>query len=572
MQSSEYEKYQKEIVLLQENSQILHQYITKYLTEIGCWNWEKVIVLLANHPSIEHLTYIASDYSANILELAENNISTQLPTLKMGNHQIMRSGNELFTNNLHDNTYLRLWCTIGNFYREEIINQLKNMNNEGTIRWNKIIFSYFNAPQNKEQIQDIIALYQNSDGKNFVLNGIKNLWLDPDMFEYIVEYSEEKDCLYVGIQSKIDYHIKLENGKEVYLKTWEKFYIHQSKRFSEEEIKDILKESWAKIEKQITNDGISIIVAQKNPKYYNKTIKIVGITWLLLLGALSGSIGYKISEYNQRKAQEEKNKSFLEKNLSTKYSRTAYFDARERNTTLGLTTRVDEASWNMYEAFIQIYGIWRADEKTVSLLENLMKQFFIRADTNGVLINIDKVYAPFLVDTKLHEVLKEFVAEYSQFLLDSWFDIVPYPQMQKYDDVCRYTQALSWEIQANYCVSSPTWEASLNIESDSTRYQKEFDIHVSDFRKKNLNTKILTEPHHTFSCKRYGRYIHTNWIIYDVLIVQSYDKKDFLLAYEYTYWEQDINLRQSHRYTKSNGEKVAKDFLENRYNKKESVE
>jgi hypothetical protein len=48
-----------------------------------------------------------------------------------------------------------------------------------------------------------------------------------------------------------------------------------------------------------------------------------------------------------------------------------------------------------------------------------MSQYFLRADTNGVLVNIDKVYDPFLVDRKLHQVLKEFVAEYSQFLLDS---------------------------------------------------------------------------------------------------------------------------------------------------------
>ena len=567
--SPEYKKYQKEMQLLQQNKDTLNRYITKHITEIGCGNWEKIITLLRDHPYIHDIEYIASDYSANVLELAENNISAQLPKLKMWNHQIMRPWNKLFTNSLDENTYLRLWCTIGNFSRQEAIDQLENMNNSGTLKWNFILFSYFTLPQNNQQKEETIDLYKNPDWKNFVFNGLENLGLDTNKFDYLVEYSDEENCIYIGVQLNDDYTLQWENGKEIQLKKWEKFFIHQSKRFSKQEITDILKEAGAKIEKHVSVDGISLVVAKKDPKYYNKTMKIASITWLVLLWILSGSIGYKISEYNQKRAQEEKNKTFLEKSLWNKYSRTAYFDARERNTTSGLKTRVYEASWNMHNEFIQIYGTWRADEKAVDLLENLMNQYFLRADTNGVLINIDKVYAPFLVETKLHHVLKEFVAEYSQFLLDSWFDIIPYPHMQEYADVCRYTQALQWDIHANYCIYSPTGDASLHIESDSTKYQKEFDVFLSAFKKRPGNAELVTQPKHTFLSKNYGKYVHSNGIVYDVLIVRWDDNKKFLLAYEYAYWSENFNQRQSHLYTKSNGEKVAKDFLENRYDKKE---
>jgi hypothetical protein len=177
-----------------------------------------------------------------------------------------------------------------------------------------------------------------------------------------------------------------------------------------------------------------------------------------------------------------------------------------------------------------------------------------------------------LVDRKLHQVLKEFVAEYSQFLLDSWCDIIPYPQMQEYVDACRYTQALQWEIHTNYCIYSPTGDAALNIEYDSTKYQKEFDVFLSTFKKRPGNAELLTQPRHTFLSKNYGKYVHSNGIVYDVLIARWDDNKKFLLAYEYAYWEEYFNQRQSHLYTKSNGEKVAKDFLENRYTPKESIE
>ena len=47
-----------------------------------------------------------------------------------------------------------------------------------------------------------------------------------------------------------------------------------------------------------------------------------------------------------------------------------------------------------------------------------MKQYFLQADSNGVLVNIDKIYAPFIVPEKLHATLKSFVGEYSQFLVE----------------------------------------------------------------------------------------------------------------------------------------------------------
>jgi hypothetical protein len=564
LQSGKYLAYNQELELIDKHRKDLQKYIKKYITDIWCGNWEKAIHLLQNDSSINDIFYIASDYSASLIELAEKNIKTSLPNVNMWNHQIMRWWNELFTNSLDDNTYARLGCTIWNSAnKRKIIEDIKNMNNSWTLKWNKIIFSYFDIPQTQEEIEKTKALYQNQEWKDFIFNWLQNLWIDTSKFDHIVDYDKQEKCIYISIQAKEDYEINFKNWQEIRIKKWEKFKIHKSQRFSLEDIKDILKQSWAKLEKHISEDWISIIVAKKDPKYYNKTIKIIWITSLLLIWTLWWWIGYKISEYNQKKNQEEQNKELLEKTLLNKHANKPYFDFREKNTTIWLKHRIFESSENMYSDFLQIYWSWKANEETLDALSKLMKQYFIKADSNWVLINIDKVYEWSLVPAKLHKLLKEFISQYSQFLSESGFNLIPYSGMREYDDACKYTNGLKWNITANYSEWWPTWDWTLNIEYDSTKYQKEYDKQLQEFKSKWIPQDYYRI--HTFNAKRYGHYLHTNGKHYDVLIVWNTDNKKFLLAHESEYREENFNPKQVHLYTKTNWESVAKDFLENWY-------
>ena len=272
---------------------------------------------------------------------------------------------------------------------------------------------------------------------------------------------------------------------------------------------------------------------------------------------------YKFSEYHQKKEQEEKSKELLEKNLSNKFSNKAYFDWRERNTTAGLSMRVSESSGNMYTDFLQIYWPWKADEKALDVLKKFMKQYFIEADSNWVLINIDKVYNPFLVPEKLHKTLKSFVLHYSQFLSDLWFNLIPYPDMRQYANACRYTKELKWNIVVSYFEWWPTWDRTLNIEADSTKYQKEYDKDLQAFKSKWMTQ--FHYPAHNFNGKRYGHYLHSNWKQYDVLVVWGEDNKKFFLAYEFEYGEENFDPKQAHPYSKKNWEVVSEDFLWSRY-------
>ena len=143
LESGKYRAHQAELKIIDKHKLELQKYIKKYITDIWCGDAEKAIHLLKDIESIYNLFYVASDYSASMTEIAENNIKTEMPNINIWNHQIMRPWNELFTNNLDDNTYLWTWCTIWNFYRQGALSQLKNMNNSWMLKWNNIIFSYF---------------------------------------------------------------------------------------------------------------------------------------------------------------------------------------------------------------------------------------------------------------------------------------------------------------------------------------------------------------------------------------------------------------------------------------------
>jgi hypothetical protein len=115
-----------------------------------------------------------------------------------------------------------------------------------------------------------------------------------------------------------------------------------------------------------------------------------------------------------------------------------------------LEPEINEAADDFYNDFIQIYGAGKANQQDLDVLKKLMKQYFLQADSNGVLVNIDKVYSPFMNAEKLHRTLRVFVSEYAQFLTESGFDIISQPAMQKHADACKYTLELQGNIQADF--------------------------------------------------------------------------------------------------------------------------
>lgn len=299
----------------------------------------------------------------------------------------------------------------------------------------------------------------------------------------------------------------------------------------------------------------------KSRNRYLKIIWWISSSLLLLLWGIAS--WYYLSNQKQKADQEQRSEEYQKKSLMGKHSNKAFFDGfelRESDGTRRLIRKIDESTNAFYDDFIQIYGTGNAEQKDLDALKRLMKQYFLQADTNGKLINIDKVYSPFLDYNRLHSTLREFVSLYGQFLIDSKLDVIPQPNMQEYKSACKYTLELKGNIQANYCVSNSN--ELLNIESDSTLYQKKFDELIKELKEDWLWMNL---PRHTFNVHRYGHYLHNDGTHYDVLIVQYEQDKKFLLASELSWYDIDhFSKEQVHDYSKTNWEKVAKDVLENR--------
>ncbi len=549
--------------LIDRHRSTLQSYITKYLTDIGCGNGKKAIELLEGSEAGYTVVYLASDYSASMIDLAEKNILEKIPGIKLGNHQIMRPGNGLLTNSLEGNTYFWVGWTIGNFLNnQDISNQIKNMSNSWTLKWNRIILSYFDAPKTPEAIEKTENMYRTKEVANRILNGVQNIGIDTTQFECVANYNPSDTCVYVWIKAKEDVEIILA-WRTIHIKKWEIYNVIKSKRFSLEEIKVILKQSWAKLEDHFSDWDISLIVAKKDPKYFHKTMKIAALTSLLVAGTLAGWIW---EHYISQQKQKAENTEFLKKNLQNKWSQKAHFDNRERedpDKTFWTRLKIDQAIDDFYNDFLTIYWSWSASGKDLLDFKDLMKQHFLQADTNGILINLDKVYDKSIIQEKVQKELKIFVSSYAQYLFERWFNVVPYNNLQQYKDACTYTSALQWNIVLNH-QEAETWNTFPNIEIDSTKYQKEFDNRIVMLKKKWMWMNL---PRHSFNYQKFGNYLHSNGDSYDVLFLESTDNKKFLVAHKKTYEETPyFDRRQIHMYTKQEWEIVAKDFLAHRAN------
>lgn len=417
LESDSYTINKNELKLLKEHKELILKYIQKNITDVGCWNGEKICILLKGN-YVNNLKYIWSDYSPDMISLAEKNISEALPGIHFGNHQVVRSGNDLFTNNLDDNTYLCFWELLSNFSKEKTIEQLKNMNNRWILKGNNIIFTVFDAPKTEEEIGEVISNYDTKEAENFVLNWLNNLWIDTENFEYVVTYDKTKNCIYVWIEAKKDCEINTDNWDSVYIKKWQIYPVHQSKRFTKNEIKEILKKSGAKLEKIVSEDWISLVIAKKSPKYRKTFNSILWWTGFALLGVLWWMTWYNISQVKEQKAILERSKEFAKKGLKDKTIKIWYHTIFDEKTDINdKVNELEKGTNNTYNYLRQIFH-YTGDEYAEKIIKSAIRSELRKAD-NLNLINKD-IDQPWYYYTKF---IREILIPNQYEILNNYLDI-----------------------------------------------------------------------------------------------------------------------------------------------------
>lgn len=289
---------------------------TDFITDVWSWDGQKAASLL--WWTEWKWTYIAEDYSRQMLNIAENKVRASIPQIKLWSSQKLNNWSHL-SRNVDNNMYLFLWWTICNMSDDEIVNELKNMDNNWIISWNKILLSYFTAPKDQKEIDDLIKIYNSENNKAFHENGMDMLWLSRDDFEYDTVYEkdnpEQKDWPFPWkikwiIRAKRDTTVNLSDNKTISIKKWEEFTIHYSRRFSKEWIEKLFKKSWCNIVFNVDSAWDTVTLLQKRPRKlaqfvnkYRKTLLSLLILWSIWMGS---GIWASVNSYVNKQKEKQK--------------------------------------------------------------------------------------------------------------------------------------------------------------------------------------------------------------------------------------------------------------------------
>ena len=145
-----------------------------------------------------------------------------------------------------------------------------------------------------------------------------------------------------------------------------------------------------------------------------------------------------------------------------------------------------------------------------------------------------------------------------------WLNVTPYENLQDYIDQFTYILSFPWEIELQYC-DGVSAESSMIVDTDKTKYQIEYEKFIDDLKSRSYPRPL---PEHLFNARMlnmYGKdYMDSKGDHYALLRVRGSDGKEFILAHKKN---GPFLATQMNSYTKSEGERVAKDFLEKRASK-----
>lgn len=290
---------------------------TDFITDVWSWDWQKAVALLKWLP--RKWTYIPEDYSREMLDIAEKKVREELPQIKLWSSQKLNNGKHLSWD-LPNNMYLFLWWTICNMSDEQIIDELKNMDNNWILTWNRILLSYFTAPDSQEEINKLIEIYNSPANKKFHENGIDMLWLSKEDFEYDTIYQKDNPSqkewpfpwrIKWIIKAKKNTTVMLSNWKKIKIKQWQEFTLHYSRRFTKEQIEDLFKKSGCKTKFTNAKEGVSISLLSKKPmktitlinKYKKNILSILISLWVLTWSTHAAIQISKSQQENQKDEQ-----------------------------------------------------------------------------------------------------------------------------------------------------------------------------------------------------------------------------------------------------------------------------
>jgi len=360
---------------------------TEYITDVWCWDGQKAVSLLKW--AYWRWTYIPEDVSYPMAEIAKNNINNQCPNIKFWNTQIINTKTHLTSNYTH-NMYLFLWGTICNMTDYEIVEELEWMDNNWTFDWNKILLSYFPAPETEEEIQELIKIYKSESNIKFHENWMDMLWLSKDDFEFDIIYEKDNPNqkkwpfpwkIKWIIRAKTDCEVNISSQYTKEIKKWQEFILHYSRRFSKEWIEELFERAKCKVELSIAGkwntikDGKwdTLVLLRKEPLHLKsvKTKIEKLLLWILALSSLATSWYVNDKHEKNEKLNQAQQQWDLEHEWDNKLT---YYPLQTEALTIAL--RLDDIKPDNKKAIENMFNIWLSYQDTTWLSNNEIIQKF----------------------------------------------------------------------------------------------------------------------------------------------------------------------------------------------------
>lgn len=492
------------------NSKLMKKFLTtikfNQLTDLWSWEWANTFSQLQHIPDEFKKDMVVTfvDSSSAATDIAKTKLHSLYPKkfkdIKSINGDLSSVQNEISWYEKKLVTFRGK--TIGNMNKSQLDKLLKWLL---TKKWDILMFSYFTAPKNEEEINNHIKVYDFPQAQERVKRGVKallakdtrvkffvweemssfdaesvvddhyiinektlaqieklsavNLLEDTDSLvdnaEYRVEYDKEKSTIKVGLLFKKSFQLYIPWRPIKKIKWWETQWLHFSKRFSDEWLNQLFKDSDLRLVQKIEGGrGEAIAVIDNSPLMSKKNMKFLSHAtfYIMLMNILIGLWIKQQQDSNQQTQIRDLTQSKIQDILSDK----KYEEHPEKHWSDSITVLWEYGHVSKIENMIEkLYAlnstIW-ADKIKLWIIEELQNNSthywdLVRIQASSYIHHMARGKAQLVLLPYYIKISKDIIKKHADEITMLWLPTYPYARYSEYfrDMMNSIVQWEKWE-------------------------------------------------------------------------------------------------------------------------------
>ena len=222
----------------------IHPFMNNTFVDIWCWNWGKSVSIF-NIFWENDIEFLWIDISTKMALIASKNIYDTFNGNIPIHNKLLSFSNLTSLSWVNNKTVVLLWYSFWNMSHEEQKIFLKSMADEILGDGDSLILTVFL----KQNTETIIKLYDNPQGRMFILNPFITMWALENQMKHIIEYDENEGIVRIYVEFHENIELTSWNEK-INKKKWERVLAISSQRFSEDYLNELFNETGLNIKFQ----------------------------------------------------------------------------------------------------------------------------------------------------------------------------------------------------------------------------------------------------------------------------------------------------------------------------------